>query len=79
MGDTQDRYRLPRSVTPVRYDLTFTPDLEAATYTGSQDITVDVHEAVAAISLNALELEIDPGELRASGGHRIAVTPRRSR
>ena len=74
MGDTQDRYRLPRSVTPVRYDLTFTPDLEAATYTGSQDITVDVHEAVAAISLNALELEIDPGELRASDGRRIEVT-----
>jgi puromycin-sensitive aminopeptidase len=74
MGETGDRYRLPRSVTPVRYDLTFTPDLDAATYTGSQDVTVDVRETVQAISLNALELEIDPGELRAPEGRTIIVT-----
>ena len=74
MSDAEDRYRLPRSVTPVRYDLTFTPDLEAATYSGSQDVTVEVHEPVASISLNAIDLEIDLGELRGPDGRTVAVT-----
>ncbi|MFZ6005087.1 MAG: M1 family metallopeptidase [Actinomycetota bacterium] len=52
-------HRLPRSVLPRRYDLTLTPDLEAATFAGSVDIDVDVLEDVDTVVLNAIELEID--------------------
>src|SRR5947207_14991345 len=37
--DSEATYRLPRSVTPSRYDLTLEPSLETATF--------DVHEAIA--------------------------------
>ena len=41
----QDRYRLPRSVIPSRYDLTIEPDLEAATFSGTEAVTVEVARA----------------------------------
>lgn len=66
-----DAHRLPRTVTPSRYDLTLEPDLEAATFTGEVLITVDVHEQVDEIVLNAIELDlfrvelfVDPGDRR---------------
>ncbi len=55
----QDRYRLPRTVVPSRYDLVLEPDLEAATFSGSAEVQVDVHERVDEIVVNALDLEID--------------------
>ena len=58
-----DRYRLPRSVVPNRYDLTLAPDLATATYEGSVEIAVTVVEPVDRVVLNAIELEIDGGTL----------------
>ena len=37
-------HRLPRHVEPLRYRLTLTPDLEQATFTGSAEIELAVHE-----------------------------------
>jgi len=54
----QPAYRLPRTVTPRRYDITLRPDLKAFTFSGSQAVTVTVHEPVHAITLNAIELDI---------------------
>jgi len=51
-------YRLPTSVAPVRYDIRLEPDLEAATFTGEEAITVTVKEPVSEIVLNAAELTI---------------------
>jgi puromycin-sensitive aminopeptidase len=65
-----DRYRLPRTVEPSRYDLTIEPDLEAATFTGSVDVALTVNEPVTTIVLNAAELEIVEGSGTLRGGGR---------
>jgi puromycin-sensitive aminopeptidase len=69
----QDRYRLPRSVVPSRYDLVLEPDLEAVTFSGSTEVQVDVHERVEEVVVNALDLEIAGAELRGDHGT-IGVT-----
>jgi len=51
-------YRLPRSATPERYQLTLTPDLPSASFQGTAQIRVRVHEPVEALVLNAIELDI---------------------
>ena len=39
-----DRYRLPRTVEPSRYDLTIEPDLSAGTFVGAIDIAITINE-----------------------------------
>ena len=53
------RYRLPTGVVPVAYRLRFEPNLDAATFTGSVEVDVDVATATEVILLNAIELELD--------------------
>jgi puromycin-sensitive aminopeptidase len=65
LTETEATYRLPRAVTPSRYDLTLRPDLDAGTFAGHEDVTVTVHELTTEIVLNAKELSIDGGSLRA--------------
>ncbi|HEY6304930.1 MAG TPA: M1 family metallopeptidase [Candidatus Angelobacter sp.] len=50
--------RLPDGIVPLHYDLTFTPNLETATFTGQETIDVQVVKAGPTITLNAAELEI---------------------
>src|SRR5262245_44643680 len=52
-------YRLPTSVVPARYDIRLEPDLEAATFSGDETVTLTVNEPVQEIVLNAAELTID--------------------
>ncbi|MFB3737815.1 MAG: M1 family metallopeptidase [Candidatus Velamenicoccus archaeovorus] len=68
-----DAHRLPRTVTPSRYDLTLDTDLDAGAFSGSEDVTVRVHEPVDEIVLNALELQIDAAWLEDGGGRRVEV------
>jgi puromycin-sensitive aminopeptidase len=63
-----DPYRLPRNVSPRRYDLTLAPDLAKATFAGQASIQVDVAEPVDRIVLNALELDISRADLVADDG-----------
>jgi aminopeptidase N len=49
--------RLPYGITPQRYALTFTPDLDKATFSGDETIEVEVNKASSTIVLNAIELE----------------------
>src|SRR5215468_3170785 len=49
--------RLPQGVVPEHYDLTFTPDLAKATFSGDEVIRVKVLKPTASITLNAIELE----------------------
>ena len=51
-------YRLPRTVEPCVYRLTLGPDLDAATFTGSVEIDLAVHEPVGELVCNAAELAI---------------------
>ena len=57
MSHLDDPFRLPRTVLPYRYEVSLTPDLEAATFTGSVSITVTAFKATE-IVLNAIELDI---------------------
>lgn len=50
--------RLPSDVHPQHYALHLTPDLKAATFSGSETIDVTLDHAATAIILNAIELKI---------------------
>ena len=66
-------YRLPRSVTPVRYELEVAPELEARSFTGRVVAEVTVHEPVREIVLNAAELELSGPEVRSADGSPVGV------
>ena len=54
-----DPHRLPRFALPQRYDITITPDLPSASFTGNVTINVDVTEpGHRTLFLNAIELDI---------------------
>jgi puromycin-sensitive aminopeptidase len=59
-----DPYRLPRAVTPRHYALSLTPDLDGGRFEGTATIELTVHEPVAAIVLNAVQLELHAAVLR---------------
>ena len=51
--------RLPTGVHPEAYKLTLTPDLKAATFTGSETIDVVLDAPSKTITLNAAEIKFD--------------------
>jgi puromycin-sensitive aminopeptidase len=71
---TEADYRLPRTVTPIHYELTLEPDLEAASFAGSMRVDVDVHEVVDEIVINAADLQIDRVELSGLTGETLLAT-----
>jgi len=73
MGESEARYRLPRSVVPSRYDLTLEPDLDAGTFAGLMEATVEVVEPVTEIVLNANELQLDEATLQGADGASVEV------
>ncbi|MEO7836793.1 MAG: M1 family metallopeptidase, partial [Acidimicrobiales bacterium] len=73
MTDTEQDYRLPRTVIPRHYELTVAPDLADFTFGGVETVTVEIHEAVREIVLNAAELRISSASL-SSGDLTIAAT-----
>ena len=74
MGETEERYRLPRTVVPSRYDLTLEPDLDAGTFDGTVEIALEVDEPVTDIVLNANELRLDEATLTAADGRTVEVS-----
>jgi puromycin-sensitive aminopeptidase len=74
MGDSEGRYRLPRTVVPSRYDLTLEPDLDAGTFAGTVEVALDVVEPVTEIVLNANELKLDEARLTAADGNTVGVS-----
>lgn len=67
--------RLPPHIVPSHYELELAPDLEAATFTGSVAVDVDVIEPTAEIVCNAAELEIDTAVIEI-GDHLLDPTVR---
>jgi aminopeptidase N len=55
-AQTGNRIVLPTNVTPSHYDLQIIPDARAATFSGTVQIAIDVHEPTSAVVLNAAEL-----------------------
>ena len=58
MSHLQNPHRLPRTVLPRRYELSLTPDLGAAAFTGTVTIACECVDATNEIAVNAKELEI---------------------
>jgi len=58
-----DPYRLPKIAFPSRYDIVLRPDLDAATFSGTETIRVTVDEPTDEIVLNAIEIEIEEATL----------------
>src|SRR5437016_2530924 len=67
-GDKLGLYRLPRHVTPTRYELRLEPDLETFAFSGDETVTVTVQEPTTEIVLNAAELEIIEATIKNEGG-----------
>jgi puromycin-sensitive aminopeptidase len=67
-------FRLPRSVVPLRYELTLRPDLTAFTFQGQAAISVEIVESVSRVMLNAVELEIESAALSDERGQRRGGT-----
>ena len=55
--------RLPEGISPQHYDLTFTPDLAKATFTGEESIQVQLLKPSSSITLNSAELEFQQAEV----------------
>ena len=62
-----DAATLPVSVRPIKYRLALRPDLEKASFNGSQEIDVQIDETTSRIVLNAVELDIHSVELLRDG------------
>ncbi len=59
LAESIQDYRLPKNVTPRRYQIRLTPDLKQFTFQGALTIAIVVNDATDDVVLNALELEID--------------------
>ena len=59
--------RLPTTVRPQHYALTLTPDLKAATFTGSETIDITLAEPTSSITLNAHDLAFKSVKIQAAG------------
>ena len=68
---TDDPYRLPRNPVPRHYRLRLEPDLEEASFTGEETVTLEVSEPVDRVVLNAAELEIHEAWFTRPGGGRL--------
>ena len=74
MPETEQPYRLPRTVVPSRYDLTLEPNLETGAFIGAIEIAIEVVEPVTEIVLNANELRLDDATLTAAEGRTVEVS-----
>jgi puromycin-sensitive aminopeptidase len=75
MTKRSNPYRLASTVIPSAYRLRMVPDLDAATFTGSVEIDVEVTEPVSTVSLNAIELEVSPASVRSGQLETVSATP----
>jgi len=65
--------RLPNTVLPQHYSLTLTPDLKAATFTGTEGIDVTLAEPARSITLNAHDLTFQSVKISTAGKEQAAV------
>lgn len=65
-----DRMRLPKTVSPLHYDLTIHPNLTTLDFTGVARILLDVHEDTSTIVLHAKQMQVSGVLLLAPEGVR---------
>ncbi|MGE5322053.1 MAG: M1 family metallopeptidase [Actinomycetota bacterium] len=64
--------RLPGGVAPEHYDLSFSPDLKNATFSGVETIDVRLVKPSASVTLNSAELEFQKVEVSQNGKTQVA-------
>ncbi len=67
-------YRLPRTVVPSRYDLTLAPDLVRRDFMGDMKVAITVHQPVADVMVNAVDISILKAWVVDGSGTRIDAT-----
>jgi aminopeptidase N/puromycin-sensitive aminopeptidase len=65
--------RLPHTVKPEHYELTLTPDLKAATFSGVERIDLDVTQPTRTITLNSAEITFQQATVTAAGKEQTAA------
>lgn len=65
-----DRMRLPKTVSPLHYDLSIHPNLTTLDFTGVVRIQLDVHKDTSTIILHAKQMQISSALLLAPEGVR---------
>ena len=65
--------RLPTTVVPTHYKLTLAPDLKAATFTGDEQIDVDIRQPLNSITLNSIEIAFQSVAISAGGKQQTAT------
>jgi len=65
--------RLPNTVSPEHYTLSLTPDLKAATFSGSESIDITIAEPTNSITLNSAEIAFQSVAVSA-GGKQLKAT-----
>src|SRR5579859_7963095 len=65
--------RLPSTIRPQHYSLTLTPDLKAATFSGSEVIDVTLAEPSTSITLNEHDLTFRSVKIEAAGKDQTAT------
>jgi len=64
--------RLPQDVVPQNYNLTFTPDLASATFTGDETIQVTLQKPTSSITLNSAEIQFQKVTITQNGNSQDA-------
>src|ERR1700760_2611662 len=63
----------PKTVIPVHYAIELKPDLKQLTSAGSEIVDIEVRQATAQLTLNALNMTLDTAEID-DGAQRAAIT-----
>jgi aminopeptidase N len=72
--------RLPEVAAPENYKLTFTPDLEKATFEGDETISIRALKPTSEITLNAADIDFHDVTITSGGGTQKAkVTPNKEK
>ncbi|XP_023814106.1 endoplasmic reticulum aminopeptidase 1-like [Oryzias latipes] len=66
-----DRMRLPKTISPLHYDLSLHPNLTTLDFTGVVRIDLDVHEDTSVVVLHAKKMHISSALLLAPAGTRV--------
>jgi aminopeptidase N len=70
--------RLPQVATPENYKLTFTPDLDKATFEGDETISIKVFKPTSEITLNAADIDFHDVIITSGGtSQKATVTPQK--
>src|SRR5712664_4019174 len=73
LGMGASTHRLPEYVLPESYDLTFTPDLADAAFSGDETIHVRLQKPASSITLNSAEIAFTETTITAGGTTQTAA------